>query len=93
MPHVAHPFLPLLERAPFSLFTAPPSSHESGHAFVDDLLYRSESGDRRQQIFNFFDTVARGWDLDLKSVKPTDLPLGHPPINNQPENWATTPIL
>ena len=42
-----------------SYVTAPPSPHESGHAFVDDLLYRSEDGDRIQQILHFFDTVAR----------------------------------
>ena len=45
--------------------TAPPSPHESGHAFVDDLLYRSEDGDRIQQILHFSDTVAREWGLDL----------------------------
>ena len=26
--------------------TATPSPHESGHAFVDDLLYRSQNGNR-----------------------------------------------
>ena len=49
--------------------TAPPSPHESGHAFVDDLLYRSEDGDCIQQILNFFDTVAREWGLDLNLSK------------------------
>ena len=49
--------------------TAPPSPHESDHAFVDDLLYRSEDGDRIQQILNFFDTVAREWGLDLNLSK------------------------
>ena len=49
--------------------TAPPSPHESGHAFVDDLLYRSENGDRIQQVLNFFDTVAREWGLDLNLSK------------------------
>ena len=48
---------------------APPSPHESGHAFVDDLLYRSEDADRIQQILNFFDTVAREWGLDLNLSK------------------------
>ena len=33
-----------------SYVTAPPSSHESGHAFVDNLLYQSKSGDRIQKI-------------------------------------------
>ena len=49
--------------------TAPPSPHESGHAFVDNLLYRSENGDRIQQILNFFDTVPRQWGLDLNLSK------------------------
>ena len=49
--------------------TVPPSPYESGHAFVDDLLYRSEDGDRIQQILNFFDTVAREWGLDLNLSK------------------------
>ena len=49
--------------------TAPPSPHESGHAFVDDLLYRSEDGDRIQQILNLFDTVAREWGRDLNLSK------------------------
>ena len=44
-------------------------AHESGHAFVDDLLYRSEDGDRIQQILNFFNTVAREWGLDLNLSK------------------------
>ena len=49
--------------------TAPPSPHKSGHALVDDLLYRSEDWDRIQQILNFFDTVARDWGLDLNLSK------------------------
>ena len=43
---------------------APASPHESGHAFVDDLHYKSEYEKRIQQILNFFDTVAREWGLD-----------------------------
>ena len=49
--------------------TAARSRHESGHAFVDDLPYGSEDGDRIQQILNFFDTVAREWGLDLNLSK------------------------
>ena len=45
--------------------TAPPSSNESGHAFVDDLLYRSENGDPIQQIFEF----AGQWGLDRNLSK------------------------
>ena len=85
--------------------TAPPSSHESGNAIVDDLLYRSENGDCVQQISNFIHTVAREWGLDLTlskteihamgSALPQDLylPLGHPPVSDQPENGATTQVL
>ena len=49
--------------------TAPPSPHEPGHAFVDDLLYRSEDGNCIQQILIFFDTVTREWGLDLSLSK------------------------
>ena len=49
--------------------TAPPSSHNAGHAFVDDLLYRSKSGDRMKQILSFSDTVAKEWGLDLNLNK------------------------
>ena len=49
--------------------TAPPSPKESGQAFVDDLFYRSEEGDRIQQILILFDTVAREWGLDLHLSK------------------------
>ena len=49
--------------------TAPPSPEVSGHTFVDDLLYRSENGDRIQEILNFCDTVAREWGLDLNLSK------------------------
>ena len=88
-----------------SHFTAPPSSHESGHAFVADLLYRSKIGDRIQKISNFFDRVAREWGLDLSLSRteihaigtppPRDfhLPLGQPLVNDQPENGAATQVL
>ena len=64
--------------------TAPPSPHESGHAFVDDLLYRSEDGDRIQQILNFFDTVAREWGLDLNLSKTEIHAMGTPPPELSP---------
>ena len=85
--------------------TAPPSPHESGHAFVDDLLYRSEDGDRIQQILNFFENGRQGVGSRLKPQQNRDpcygnsppqnfhLPLGHPPINNQPEDGATAQLL
>ena len=59
--------------------TAPPPRDESGHAFVDDLLYRSEDGDRIQQILNFFDTVAREWGLDLNLSKTQTHAMGTAP--------------
>ena len=59
--------------------TAPPSPHESGHAFVDDLLYRSEDGDRIQQSLHFFDTVARDRGLDLNLSKTKIHALGTAP--------------
>ena len=62
-------YLNVLLSALPSHVTAPPSPHESGHAFVDDLLYRSEDGDRIQPILNFSDTVAREWGLDLNLSK------------------------
>ena len=58
-------YLNVLLFALSSHVTAPPSSHESGQAFVDDLLYRSECADSIEQILNFFDMVAREWGLDL----------------------------
>ena len=63
------PYLNVLLFALPSHVTAPPSPHEQGHAFVDDLLYRPEDGDRIQQILNFFHTVAREWGLDLNLSK------------------------
>ena len=89
-------FCPYLNVLLFALpphVTAPPSPHESAHTFVDDLPYRSEDGDSKQQNLNFFDTVAREWRLDLNLSKTEihamgtapprkiHLPLGHPPIN------------
>ena len=59
--------------------TAPPSSHDSGHAFVDDLLHRSESGDHIQQIRNFFATVAREWGPDLHLSKTEIHAMGNAP--------------
>ena len=59
--------------------TAPPSPHESGHAFVDDLVHRSENGHRIQQIWNFFDTVARDWGLDPNLSKTEIRAMGTAP--------------
>ena len=59
--------------------TAFPSSHKSGHAFVDDLPYRSKNGDRIRQILNLFDTVARQWGLDRNLSKPEIHAMGTAP--------------
>ena len=73
------PYLNVLLFALPSHVTAPPSPHESGLAFVDDLLYRSEDGDRIQQISNFFNTVARERGLDLKLSKTEIRAMGTAP--------------
>ena len=54
--------------------TAPPPPQESGHAFVDDPLYRSEDGDRIQQIFNFFDTRHKHWHWPSRKYAPFSQP-------------------
>ena len=62
-------YLNVLLVALSSYVSTPPSPRKPGHAFMDDLLYRSENGDRIQQILNFLDTVAREWSLDLNLTK------------------------
>ena len=59
--------------------TASPSSHDSGHAFVDDLLYRSKNGDHIQQIRTFLAAVAREWGLDLNLSKTEIHAMGNAP--------------
>ena len=88
-----------------SYVTTPPSPRESGHAFVDDLLYRSERGDRTQQILNFSipSPESGAWTSTLVKPKympwalppPQDLhlPFRHTPVNNRPKNWPTTQVL
>ena len=48
----------LLFAIPHHLKT-PPTQHESTHAFVDDLLYRFQSPQRREEIVSFYDTKGR----------------------------------
>ena len=69
----------LLFALPSHVTATPTPPHESGHAFVDDLLYGSEDGDRIQQILNFFDTVAREWGLDFNLSKTEIHAMGTPP--------------
>ena len=71
---------------------APPSSKQSGHAFVDDLLYRCESGDRIQQNLNFLDTVAREWSLDLNLSKTQIHAMGTAPPPGLSPPRSGTPL-
>ena len=48
----------LLFAVPHHLST-PITQHESSHAFVDDLLYRSESSQRIEGILSFYDSKGR----------------------------------
>ena len=70
-----------------SHITAPPSPHESGHAFVDDLLYRSEDGDRIQQILNFLRHGRQGVGCRLKPQQNRDPCYG----NSRPPELSPPP--
>ena len=88
-----------------SYVSTPPSPRKSRHAFMDDLLHRSENGDRIQQILNFLDTIAREWTLDLNLTKTEihvmgaapprtfSFPFRHIPVKNRPKNWPATQVL
>ena len=52
--------------------STPITQHESSHAFVDDLLYRSESSQRIQDILSFYNSKGRAWGLDI-NVSKTEL--------------------
>ena len=58
----------LLFAVPHHLST-PITQHESSHAFVDDLLYRSESSQRIEEILSFYDSKGRAWGLDMNLSK------------------------
>ena len=58
----------LLFAIPHHLQT-PPTQHESSHAFVDDLLYRSQSPKHIEEILSFFDRKGRAWGLDINLIK------------------------
>ena len=58
----------LLFAVPHHLST-PITQHESSHAFVDDLLYRSESSQRIEEILSFYDSKGRAWGLDINLSK------------------------
>ena len=45
------------------------SPHSSLHAFVDDILFRSNSTKDMEMIFNFFDTTARAFGMDMNVSK------------------------
>ena len=48
------------------------SPRSSVHAFVDDILFRSNSTKDMEGIFNFFDTTARAFGMDM-NVSETQL--------------------
>ena len=54
----------LLFAVPHHLST-PITQHESSHAFVNDLQYRSESSQRIEEILSFYDSKGRAWGLDI----------------------------
>ena len=58
----------LLFAVPHHLST-PITQHESSHAIVDDLLYRSESSQRIEEILSFYDFKGRAWGLDINLSK------------------------
>ena len=58
----------LLFAVPHHLST-PITQHESSHAFVDDLLYRSESTHCIEEILSFYDSKGRAWGLDINLSK------------------------
>ena len=46
------------------------SPHSTLHAFVDDILFRSNSTKDAEKIANFFDTTARAFGMDMNVSKP-----------------------
>ena len=58
----------------------PPTRHESSHAFIDDLFYRSQSPQRIEEILSFYDTKGWAWGLDINLGK-TELQHGVGPPN------------
>ena len=58
----------LLFAVPHHLST-PITQHESSHAFVDDLLSRSESSQRIEGILSFYDSKGWAWGLDINISK------------------------
>ena len=75
----------LLFAIPHHLQT-PPTQHESSHAFVDDLLYRSQSPKHIEEILSFFDTKGRVWGLDINLSKTELHSMG-----SAPQTTVTSP--
>ena len=61
----------LLFAVPHHLST-PITQHESSHAFVDDLLYRSDSSQRIEEILSSYDSKGRAWGLNI-NLSTTEL--------------------
>ena len=45
------------------------TQHESSHAFVDDLLYHSESSQPVEEILSFYESKGCAWGLDITLSK------------------------
>ena len=75
----------LLFAVPHHLST-PITQHESSHAFVDDLLYRSESSLPIEEILSFYDSKGRAWGLDINESK-TELHI----MGKAPQTTITAP--
>ena len=64
---------------PYFLATTPPPEPgrvTSDHAFIDDILIRSEDPSYSQRAINFFDGPARLWGLDMNVQKTENQAMG-----------------
>ena len=60
---------------------SPPTPHESSHAFIDSLLFCSQSPNCIEEILSFFDTKGRAWGLDINLSKTELHSMGSAPQN------------
>ena len=68
----------LLFAVPHHLST-PITQHESSHAFVDDLLCRSESSQGIEEILSSYDSKGPAWGLDINLSKTELYSMGKAP--------------
>ena len=59
--------------------STPITQYESSHAFVDDLLYCSESSQRIEEILSFYDSKGRAWGLNINLSKTELHSMGEAP--------------